>query len=120
LSEKRNKLARRLALWSIADQIDHESVDKEVALFSKDTAEDVKELAEIKEKMTELEAKEKEIIKNMITNCSGNIHRLQEKTPNSITKPLVDLAFWNRLSDLNQELYSVIHPHLSEMGDEEE
>jgi hypothetical protein len=117
LADKR-KLARRLALWSIADQIDHESVDKEVALYSKNSSEDAEELVKISEQIEKLQSKQKEIVKRMIFDCSLNVQRLQEQTENSIAKPLVDLAFWNRMSDLNPDLYKIIHPYLSEIGDE--
>ena len=116
--DKRKKLARRLALWSIADQIDHESVDKEVAHFSQSCKEDVTELADIESKLASLQEQHKDIVKRMIVSCTQNIHRLQEKTANSVARPLVDLAFWNRMSDLDSDLYKLIHPHLDEIGDE--
>jgi len=117
--QDRKKLARRLALWSIADQIDHESVDREVARFSKVCSEDVGELSSIQEEYAALQAKQKDVVRRIIVACTQNVKRLQEKTANSIARPLVDLAFWNRMQDLNPELYKLIHPYLDELGDED-
>ena len=114
----RRKLARRLALWSISDQIDHESVDKEVARFSTVCSEDVNELSNIQKEFESLQAKQHDVVKRIIVSCTQNVRRLQEKTANSIARPLVDLAFWNRMQDLNPDLYKLIHPHLDELGDE--
>lgn len=116
--DRKKALARRLALWSISDQIDHESVDKEVARFSQSCSDDAKELNTIQSQLAELKKKQKDIAQKIIISCSENVHRLQEKTVNSVARPLVDLAFWNRMSDLNPDLYKIIHPHLDEIGDE--
>jgi len=116
--DRRKELARRLALWSIADQIDHESVDKEVARFSQACSDDAKELGNIQSQLLELKQKQKETAKRIIVACTQNVHRLQENTTNSVARPLVDLAFWNRMSDLDPDLYKMIRPHLDEIGDE--
>jgi len=118
VQDRKKALARRLALWSISDQIDHESVDKEVIRFSQVCSDGVEELTNIQSQLVELKQKQKYLAQKMILSCSQNIHRLQEKTANSVTRPLVDLAFWNRMSDLNPDLYKIIHPHLDEIGDE--
>jgi hypothetical protein len=119
-TDRRKNLARRLALWSIADQIDHESVDKEVAKFSKVCSEDAEELSSIREKIASLKEKEQEIIKNMLSSCTENVQRLKSITASSVARPLVDLAFWNRMSDLNPDLYKIIHPHLDELKEDQD
>jgi len=119
MQDKRNrKLARRLALWAVADQIDHESVDKHVLLFSKNCNEDTEQLNSIQAKIDELNGQKKLIAKKMIKASTENIFDLINSTENKIAKPLVDLAFWNRLQDMNPELYGVLHPNMDEIGDE--
>jgi len=70
---RNQKLAKRLALWAIADQIDHESVDKHVVVFSKQCEKDVSKLIDIENQMKELKGEHQEITKKMIESSNKNI-----------------------------------------------
>jgi hypothetical protein len=115
---RNQKLAKRLALWAIADQIDHESVDKHVLVFSKQCEKDVSKLTDIENQMKKLKDEHKEITKDMIESSNQNILDLVNKTENEMAKPLVDLAFWNRIQEIDPNLYNVLHANLEELGDE--
>ena len=115
---RRGSLAKRLALWSISDQISHDIVDKEVLRFSKKNEKLSKELQDIEIKIAELTNNQKEIARKLIASCKDNILSLEDQTPNNIARPLVDLVFWNRMSDLNPNLYSMLHAKIEEIGDE--
>ena len=114
------KLAKRLALWAIADQIDHESVDKHVLGFSKECKNDVCSLLDIENEINNLKDKYKCLTQKMINCSSKNIIDLVNNTENEMAKPLVDLAFWNRMQEINPDLYNVLHANFEEIGDEEE
>lgn len=115
---RRGSLAKRLALWSISDQISHEVVDKEVLRFSQDNEELSKELQDLEVKIAELIINQKKIARKLIASCKDNISVLEDQTPNNIARPLVDLVFWNRMSDLNPDLYNMLHANIEEIGDE--
>jgi hypothetical protein len=116
---RNQKLAKRLALWAIADQIDHESVDKHVVVFSKQCENDVSKLIDIENQINKLKEEHQEITRKMIESSNENILDLVNKTENEMAKPLVDLAFWNRIQEINPSLYDVLHANLEELGDEE-
>jgi predicted nucleic acid-binding Zn-ribbon protein len=116
---KNQILAKRLALWSISDQIDHKKLDNEVLSISKKCADVYSDLKEIEEKINKLNKKKKEIAKKIIVECFENIQQLQKEVKDEMAKPLVDLAFWNCMSNLNPELYKAICPCLNEMEDKE-
>jgi len=116
--DRRGVLAKRLALWSISDQISHDAVDKEVMRFSQANENLSNELKTVENQIGELLNKRKEVSRELIASCKSNIASLEKQTPNSVARPLVDLAFWNRMSDLNPDLYNLLHPRLEEIGDE--
>jgi len=118
--DRKGALAKRLALWSISDQINHEAVDKEVIRFSQKNDELSQELQNIEIKLSELLSKRQSISRKLIASCKDNITTLEDQTPNSVARPLVDLAFWNRMSDLNPNLYNLLHARIEEIGDEED
>lgn len=117
--ERQKKLARRLALWSIADQIDQDAVNRETSDFTNKCANEIKQINEIDTKIAELQEQKKEIAKHMITASTENVIALVNCTENKIAKPLVDLAFWNKISESNPELYTLLHTNMEEIGDEE-
>jgi hypothetical protein len=94
--DRKANLAKRLALWSIHDQINHEAVDKEVIRFSQKNKDLSDELSQIEKDLKELLKKRREIANKLIDSCKENILVLEDQTQNSVAKPLVDLAFWER------------------------
>ena len=118
MKNEMSSLAKRLALWSLSDQISHDVVDKEVLRFSKKNEDLSKELQDIDVKIAELIVNQKQIARKLIASCKDNISSLEDQTPNSIARPLVDLVFWNRMSDLNPNLYNMLHANIEEIGDE--
>jgi len=116
--DRKSALAKRLALWSISDQISHEAVDKEVIRFSQKNDNLSQELQEIEIQLSDLLNRRKKVSRELIASCKDNIASLEGQTPNSVARPLVDLAFWNRMSDLNPNLYNLLHPRIDEIGDE--
>ena len=117
--DRQKKLAKRLALWSIADQIDQEAVSKEAHEFSKKCAKEIEEINTIEAKINELQEQKKVLAKRMIVASTENVTTLVEHTKNKIAKPLVDLAFWNKISDMNPSIYQLLHSNMEELGDEE-
>ena len=116
---RNQKLARRLALWAVADEIDHESVDKHVLIFSKDCEQHIVKLIDIQKKINDLKKQHKLITQEMIESSTNNIIDLVDNTENEMAKPLVDLAFWNRMQEINPELYGILYSNIEEIGDEE-
>ena len=115
---RRGSLAKRLALWSISDQISHEAVDKEVLRFSQKNETLSRELKDIEVKIAKLILDQKEVSQKLIASCKDNIASLESQIPDSVARPLVDLVFWNRMSDLKPDLYNMIHSKIDEIGDE--
>lgn len=118
--DRQKKLARRLALWSIVDQINQNAVNEEADKFTNKCAKEIDELKTIDDKINELHEQKKKIAKRMIVASTDNIKILTDETKNKIAKPLVDLAFWNRISDLNPQLYQLLHTNMEEIGDEDD
>ena len=77
------------------------------------------ELGNVEKQIKELIVKRANIAKRLINSCRVNIASIEDQTPDSVARPLVDLAFWNRMSDLNPNLYGLLTPRREEIGDED-
>lgn len=113
-NNRNQKLARRLALWSIADRIDDKLLNDISEEFSEKCTENLKEIKEIKKDIYKLQQKENEIIKQMMQKFNESVISLIDKTEDKMAKSLVNIAFWSKIQEKDNDLYKVLHPKLEE------